>query len=343
LLLLTRRLGHTPDLTIFWCCILTRRRPAGRRWLARCITELHHRLPSMAPRELSLCLLALARAGQAAAAAAGDGGAGAAPPWPGRAFMADYFAASAAHLEAGRAAPQGLANTAVALATLDCRPPAAWEAAFFRAAEQLLPSFSPRDVASTLWALAVLDVRPPAGWMQQLLASMPVLEMSAAQLSGVLWALARLEVQPGGAWVRAFVQRTREVSAALEGAGAGANTAPLRQAVANTGDVPVGVNGHHSIGSSSSRSSSITSTHTNGSSSTNTLTPTSSSSGSGNGASNAFSAVILQGLTAWAGASGRLDLGAGLQGAGEPQPTAGASVHAHADPAVAAAMQLTAL
>jgi hypothetical protein len=258
-----------------------------------------------------------------------------APLRPGRAFMADYFAASLVHLRAGRYSPQGLANTAVALALLDCRPPPLWAAAFLRAAGAALPRGSPRDLASTLWALAMLDVRPPPEWGASLLGAAAVPGMSAGQLGGVLWALARLELQPGEEWVAAFHQRAREVSVPLHGGGGsgggaahgggGGGGAAHRGGGSDGGSLgggggPLGLHGAHVGGG-------ISFAHGDAE-----AAPAAAAAARGGyytfSAGSRFSPVILEGLTAWAGAPGRLSLGpllgadlaASGGGGGAPEP-----------------------
>jgi hypothetical protein len=179
--------------------------------------------------------------------------------------------------------PQELANTLGALAKLEYRPSKQWCASFFAASAALLPSFSGRDFAYTIWALALLELQPPAAWMDaylvQLRAHVPT--MTSQQLSAVIWALARLDHRPGVAWMNRFLDRVAALS-----------PQPGMAAAAAAGSSAV------SSGSSTGSSS--------------------SSSGSAEGAgvaappsplqlSGYFSAIILQGLTAWAASC--LDLG----------------------------------
>jgi hypothetical protein len=229
--------------------------------------------------------------------------------------MADYFEASLAHLRAGAYGPQGLANTAVALALLEARPPPEWAAAFLAAARAALPRGGPRDTASTLWALAMLDVRPPAEWAGALLGAAAVPHYSVEQLASVLWALARLELQPGDAWVAAFHERLRGLSAA------GVDAIGLGGTPAAHGP------GHSSSGSGSGSTSGA---HANG----HAAAAAAASAGAPSAGGSPFSAAILEGLTAWAGAPGRLALG--------PPGSGGAAAGAAAAAAAPAeSMQLT--
>ncbi|KAF8061414.1 hypothetical protein HT031_004505 [Scenedesmus sp. PABB004] len=107
------------------------------------------------PRHTANLLWALARCG--GGGAAGGGAVGGA--------VAELLELQRDQLRHGGAAPQDLANSLWALATLRVAPPPAWLAAFWPAAQAALPTFPLHELASTAWAAAALRVAVPAAWL----------------------------------------------------------------------------------------------------------------------------------------------------------------------------------
>ncbi len=64
-------------------------------------------------------------------------------------------------------------NLIWAVTTFQQQQPAVWAAAFLAAVEQQLHSCGPQGLANTAWALATLRIQPPSELQQQLLARRP--------------------------------------------------------------------------------------------------------------------------------------------------------------------------
>lgn len=250
----------------------------GSQWMSSVMVEAWHRLPEMTPVQLTSVLLCMARLPGCK---------------PGQGFLQDYcthsrtlLAATAATAAASAAAgaapgqrcytPQCLANTLGGLALLGFRPPQQWCGAFFDASAALLPGFNGRDFAYTMWALALLGMRPPQAWMDSYLVQLRghVPTMTSQQLSAVIWALAQLQHRPGVDWMNRFLDRVVALTPPQGESGV------LAAAAGSSG------------GSSSSEG---------GRAGGKPAPPTPLQ------LSGYFSAIILQGLTAWAASS--LDLG----------------------------------
>jgi hypothetical protein len=198
--------------------------------------EVLHRLDAMDAVQLAASLLALARCRQPpppgfmeafwqrsgqllAATAAAHGGRGRGSrqgprvaPAVGHSSSDDAAAATAGPAVASVVLfnPQALANMLGALAMLGAAapPPSSWRDACLDAARALLPRFRGRDCAYFMWGLAVLRVQPPRAWTEAFLLAVrrEAGSMSAQQLSAVVWALAHARHRPRAALMRRFLE-----------------------------------------------------------------------------------------------------------------------------------------
>jgi hypothetical protein len=282
--------SNTAKLSMLLVCRLVA--CTGAQWLRALLVEAWHHLPAMSPVQLTSTLLCMVQLRCK----------------PSNSFLEAYCTHSEALLAATAAAagrrtsrrvrqqqqerrsladarqhynPQCLANTLGAFALLGYRPPQQWCASFFAASAAQLPNFNGCDFAYTIWALAQLELQPSQAWMDaylvQLRAHVPT--MTSQQLSAVIWALARLNHRPRMDWMNRFLNRVVALTPQQD--------SPYRSSSSSSGDGTGSVGGGGGSG---------------GSGSAGRPAPPSPLQLSGY-----FSAIILQGLTAWAASS--LELG----------------------------------